>query len=267
MAKAVSLDLLKRFAARIGAVFVKKRSGYDLMSNKDKTKLDGIATGANKYVHPSHTARTKGLYKVTVDGEGHVIGVEAVTKADITGLGIPGQDTNTTYGAATQAAAGLMSAADKKKLDGVEGGANAYSLPAASATERGGVKTGYAANGKNYPVQLSDEKMYVNVPWSDTNTTYAPFKGATASAAGGSGLVPAPGQGVTTKYLRSDGTWQTPPDSNTWRPVQNVLTSTSTTDALSAAQGKALNDRLKVAETLLDAIVAGGTIVLVDETA
>lgn len=222
MAKAVSLDLLKRFAARIGAVFVKKRSGYDLMSNTDKTKLDGIATGANKYVHPSHTARTKGLYKVTVDGEGHVIGVEAVTKADITGLGIPGQDTNTTYGAATQADAGLMSAADKKKLDGVEGGANAYSLPAASATERGGVKTGYAANGKNYPVQLSDEKMYVNVPWSD---------------------------------------------SNTWRPVQNVLTSTSTTDALSAAQGKALNDRLKVAETLLDAIVAGGTIVLVDETA
>ncbi|WP_305084773.1 hypothetical protein [uncultured Dubosiella sp.] len=49
--------------------------------------------------------------------------------------------------------------------------------------------------------------------------------------------------------------------------MQNVLTSTSTTDALSAAQGKALNDRLKVAETLLDAIVVGGTIVLVDETA
>ena len=41
----------------------------------------------------------------------------AVVKADITALGIPG--TNTTYGVATQSANGLMSAADKTKLDGM----------------------------------------------------------------------------------------------------------------------------------------------------
>lgn len=52
--------------------------------------------------------------------------------------------------------------------------AASYSLPLASDLARGGVKTGYTANGKNYPVQLSSEKMYVNVPWTDTNTTY-PF--------------------------------------------------------------------------------------------
>lgn len=59
---------------------------------------------------------------------------------------------------------------DKAKLAGIASGANAYVLPAASASVRGGVKTGYTANGRNYPVQLSNEQMYVNVPWTDTNT-------------------------------------------------------------------------------------------------
>lgn len=37
----------------------------------------------------------------------------------------------------------------------------------------GGFKTGYSANGKNYPVVLDENgKAYVTVPWSDTNTTY-----------------------------------------------------------------------------------------------
>ena len=48
--------------------------------------------------------------------------------------------------------------------------ASAYSLPLATSSTRGGVKIGYSENGKNYPVELSSEKMYVNVPWSDTNT-------------------------------------------------------------------------------------------------
>ncbi|WP_305138426.1 hypothetical protein [Dubosiella newyorkensis] len=55
-------------------------------------------------------------------------------------------------------------------------------------------------------------------------------------------------------------------DTNTWRPVQNNLTSTSTTDSLSAAQGKALNDRLKAVENLLDNIIAGGSVVLVESS-
>lgn len=69
-----------------------------LMSNSDKSKLDGITAGANKYTHPSYTAKTSGLYKVTVDSTGHVSATTAVTKADITGLGIPGADTNTWRG-------------------------------------------------------------------------------------------------------------------------------------------------------------------------
>lgn len=48
-----------------------------------------------------------------------------------------------------------------------------------------------------------------------TDTTYAAMKGATSSAAGTAGLVPAPAAGSQAKYLRADGTWQTPPDTNT----------------------------------------------------
>ena len=45
-----------------------------------------------------------------------------------------------------------------------------YSLPAGSSSTRGGFKIGYTENGKNYPVEVSSEKMYVNVPWNDDQT-------------------------------------------------------------------------------------------------
>lgn len=96
-----------------------------LMSAADKKKLDGVADGANKYVHPSYTAHDSGLYKITVDATGHVSAVTAVAKGDITALGIP--STNTTYNDATQGTHGLMSTADKKKLDGF-GAASTYAL-------------------------------------------------------------------------------------------------------------------------------------------
>lgn len=49
-----------------------------------------------------------------------------------------------------------------------------YKLPLASANTRGGIKSGYQQNGKNYPVQINaQEQAYVSVPWTDNNTTYA----------------------------------------------------------------------------------------------
>jgi hypothetical protein len=45
-----------------------------------------------------------------------------------------------------------------------------YTLPLAASGTRGGVQIGYTANNKNYPVQLSSEKMFVNVPWTDTHS-------------------------------------------------------------------------------------------------
>ena len=113
-----------------------------LMSKGDFAKLQGIAAQATKvensetngniqindvetpvYVHPTVTAGAlvSGLYKITTDGNGHVTLGTKVVKGDITALGIPAQDT--TYGPATADAAGLMSAADFTKLQGVAVGA------------------------------------------------------------------------------------------------------------------------------------------------
>lgn len=77
-----------------------------------KWSADGTAAwGVEKdtvYTHPTHPSKTSGLYKVTIDGTGHVSAATAVTKADITNLGIPAQDTNTTYGVATASTLGLV---------------------------------------------------------------------------------------------------------------------------------------------------------------
>ena len=82
-------------------------SAAGFMSADDKTKLNGIEAGANKYIHPSHTAYTSGLYKVTVDASGHVTAATAVVKSDITALGIPSENTWRPLGTgATDAAAG-----------------------------------------------------------------------------------------------------------------------------------------------------------------
>lgn len=67
-------------------------SAHGLMSAADKKKLDGVEANANHYVHPTSAAGAKasGLYKVATDAQGHVTGATAVTKSDITALGIPG---------------------------------------------------------------------------------------------------------------------------------------------------------------------------------
>lgn len=84
--------------------------------------LDVNGTDVTVYTHPAHAAKKAGLYKVTVDAEGHVSAAEAVTKTDITGLGIPAQDT--TYSpTVANGANGLMTGTDKAKLDGIAEGA------------------------------------------------------------------------------------------------------------------------------------------------
>lgn len=89
-----------------------------------------------------------------------------ITKADGTIDYIPMPE-------ASSASDGLMSTGDKKKLDGIAYNANNYSLPTASSTTKGGITLGYSQSGKTYPVALdSTGKAYVNVPWTDTNTTY-----------------------------------------------------------------------------------------------
>lgn len=89
-------------------------------------------------------------------------------------LNIDEGEINSIYlGQVSKLRAGVMSASDKSKLDGIANNANNYSLPTASSTIKGGITLGYSQSGKNYPVVLdTNGKAYVNVPWIDTNTTY-----------------------------------------------------------------------------------------------
>lgn len=227
------------------------------------------------------------------------------------------------HGGATQSAAGFMSAADKKKLDGIAEGANKYSLPTATSNVLGGVKTG--ANITNNSGVLSVTAANVTnalgytPPKQDTNTWRPVVNSLTSSAAdqslaanqgkilneskaamivltnenlndvvtpgfyssGGSNSVTnkpsnvdhfglivihrASGSyytqiiyGDSAAYRRhcANGTWggwvqDKLTDTDTWRGIQNNLTSDSTTDSLSAAQGKAL-------KTLVDGKAATG---------
>ena len=70
---------------------------------------------------------------------------------------------------------------------------------------------------------------------ADNNTTYSDMKGATAEAAGANGLVPAPAAGTQGRYLRGDGTWQTPPNTT-------YSTATASADGLMAKGDKAKLD-------------------------
>ena len=79
--------------------------------------LDVNGTDVTVYTHPAHTAKQSGLYKVTVDAEGHVTDATPVVKSDITDLDIPAQDT--TYQKATAEADGLMSKEHFTKLEGL----------------------------------------------------------------------------------------------------------------------------------------------------
>lgn len=94
-------------------------------------------------------------------------------------------DTNTTYGTASQSANGLMSAADKKKLDGIASGANnyTYSLPTASATVLGGVKTGSNITNTSGVLSLTKANVTSALGYTPptTNTTYG---NATTSSSG-----------------------------------------------------------------------------------
>lgn len=124
-------------------------------------------------------------YPVALDGNGKMY------------VNVPWTDTNTTYtnmGAASASAAGsagLVPAPAAGKQTSFLRGDGTWVIPTnttyakANTTTLGLVMIGYAENGKNYPVELdSSGKMYVNVPWTDTNTTYG-----VVGANGSTGLV------------------------------------------------------------------------------
>ena len=173
-----------------------------LLSKEDFAKLEGVSAGANKtevsgtngnikidgtettvYTHPSFTAKTAGLYKVTVDANGHVTAATAVVKADITDLGIPAQDT--TYSLATAAANGLMSKEHFSKVEGIAAGAQVNVLE------------GVQVNGSDLPI--TSKKVNIDLtPYAlktDITSVYK-YKGSVESYSD----LPASGQTVGDVY-------------------------------------------------------------------
>ena len=146
------------------------------------------------------------------NGRNYAVELDSSGKAYVN---VPWTDTNTTYNVATTGANGLMSSSDKSKLNGIQAGADAVSFSrslssgtkigtiningvntdiyaptvgepveygVATSTTLGLVRIGYPESGKNYPVELnSSNQMYVNVPWTDNNTTYSAGAGLSLS--------------------------------------------------------------------------------------
>lgn len=157
--------------------------GYEpyTASQASSVPWSGVTGKPSTFTPPTSSATVLGGIKVgyTTSGKNYKVQLDSSGNAYVN---VPWTDNNTTYNEATADTLGL-------------------------------VKIGYSANGKNYPVALDGNgKMYVNVPWTDTNTTYTNMGAASASASGKAGLVPAPAAGAQAKYLRGDGTWQTPPN-------------------------------------------------------
>lgn len=77
------------------------------------------------------------------------------------------------------------------------------SIPAATSSAYGGIQIGYTTSDKNYAVQLSNGKAYVNVPWTDTNTNYYPttFTWTNGTTAGPTGSLT--GSGMSTVSFRA----------------------------------------------------------------
>ena len=146
------------------------------------------------------------------NGRNYAVELDSSGKAYVN---VPWTDTNTIYNVATTSANGLMSSSDKSKLNGIQAGADAVSFSrslssgtkigtiningvntdiyaptarepveygVATSTTLGLVRIGYHKSGKNYPVGLNSlNQMYVNVPWTDNNTTYSAGAGLSLS--------------------------------------------------------------------------------------
>lgn len=207
------------------------------------SKLNGKAN-----TNHSHSA----FGKATADAAGSAGYVPAPAKGQqgqyLRGDGTWATPTNTTYGDATTNAHGLMTAADKAKLNGIASSANNYSHPTSSGNKH--IPAGGSAG------QILRWSADGTATWgADNNTTYSAFKGATSSAAGGGGLVPAPGTADVGKVLKGSGAWGTLGKGdvglsnvdNTADSAKSVKYATSAGSAGSA--GSATNDSKKQAIT------------------
>lgn len=180
----------------IGANATKTEQG--LMSAADKTKLDNIADNANNYVHPT-TSGNKHIPSGGSSGQ--------ILRWSADGMAVWGDDKDTKYSNATQSASGLMSAADKTKLDGIATGANktvvdtALSSTSTNPVQNKVVKT--ALDGKA-PSSHTHSQYYDSSISRTANTVLAAPNGSAGSATFRK-LVSADLPDLSSKYLPLSG--------------------------------------------------------------
>lgn len=193
-----------------------------------QSALDGKAANSDFKGATADAAGAHGLVKAPAAGDQGKF---------LKGDGTWGVPTDTKYNAATTSTAGLMSAADKSKLDGIAQNANNYTHPTTAGNKH--IPAGGSAG------QILRWASDGTATWgADNNTTYSKFKGATADAAGGDGLVPAPAKGDQAKFLKADGTWGVPTNT-TYNDMKGASASAAGTHGLVPApaagnQGKFL---------------------------
>lgn len=278
MAKYLDLEGLKYYHSKTQEEFVAKEAGKGLSTNDyttaEKTKLAGIAEGANKTTVDSALSASS-----TNPVQNKVINTALAAKAPLASPALTGTPTAPTPGASvnnTQIATtafvqslinSKIAAADAMIFKGTLGtDGTITALPATHNTGwtykviTAGTYAGAKCEVGDMIVCLKDGTADNNADWTViqanidgavtgaasavadhiavfadatgkvikdsgftiatsvpanakfTDTTYAAMKGATSGAAGAAGLVPVPAAGSQEKYLRADGTWQTPPN-------------------------------------------------------
>lgn len=141
-----------------------QRNGTDLSVDSSTRKVNvTVPTKTSELTNDSgfKTTDNNTTYELSKSGS-------TITLTGSDGSTTSVSDSNTTYSVATSSANGLMSSTDKSKLNGIATGANAYTLPTASSSTLGGVKTTSTVTSTS---GLTASPIIDGVPYYDKRTS------------------------------------------------------------------------------------------------